>query len=30
MVEEDETENNMEDLEGLVSFSPLVTGGSGD
>lgn len=27
MVEEDETQDNTEDLQGLVSFSPLVTGG---
>lgn len=27
MVEEDETEDNMEDLQGLVSFSPVVMGG---
>lgn len=27
MVGEDKTEDNTEDLQGLVSFSPVVTGG---
>lgn len=28
MVGGDKTEDNMEDLQGLVSFSPVVTGGA--